>query len=72
MTAGKKAPMPSSNDCLQKTLKLVDLMLQLAEEGDATRQDVGCGVLYGVLRDAAYRIKKLAEAEREAHNRKKR
>jgi hypothetical protein len=63
--------MPPANDCLQKTLKLVDLMLQLAEEGDATRQDVGCGVLYGVLRDAAYRIKKLAEAEREAHNRKK-
>jgi hypothetical protein len=64
--------MPPANDCLQKTLNLVDLMLQLAEEGDATRQDVGCGVLYGVLRDAAYRIKKLAEAEREAHIRKKR
>jgi hypothetical protein len=64
--------MPPANDCLQKTLKLVDLMLQLAEEGDATRQDVGCGVLYGVLRDAAYRIKKLAETEREAHDRKKR
>jgi hypothetical protein len=64
--------MPSSHDCLQKTLKLADHMLQLADEGDAARQDVGCGVLYGVLRDAAYRIKKLAEAEREAHLRKKR
>lgn len=65
-------PMPLANDCLQKTLKLADLMLQLADEGDAARQDVGCGVLFGVLRDAAYRIKKLAEAEREAHIRKKR
>jgi hypothetical protein len=45
-------------------------MLKLADEGDAVREDVGCGVLYGVLRDAAYRIKKLAEAERAAHLKK--
>ena len=45
-------------------------MLKLADEGDAARKDVGCGVLYGVLRDSAYRIKKLAEAEREAHIKK--
>ena len=64
--------MPSANDCIKQTLKLADLMLQLADEGDAARQDVGCGVLYGVVRDAAYRIKKLAEAERQAHIRKKR
>jgi hypothetical protein len=64
--------MPSANDCINQTLKLADLMLQLADKGDAARQDVGCGVLYGVVRDAAYRIKKLAEAERQAHIRKNR
>ncbi|PIU54018.1 MAG: hypothetical protein COS90_03075 [Deltaproteobacteria bacterium CG07_land_8_20_14_0_80_60_11] len=62
--------MPPANQCIKKTLKLADLMLKLADEGDAARQDVGCGVLYGVLRDAAYRLKKLAEAEREAHIKK--
>jgi hypothetical protein len=62
--------MPQANECLKKTLEFAELMLQLADEGDAARQDVGCGVLYGVIRDAGYRIKKLAEAEREAHIRK--
>lgn len=42
-------------------------MLDLADEGDEVREDDGCGVLYGVLRDSAFKIKKLAEAEREAH-----
>jgi hypothetical protein len=45
-------------------------MLDLADRGDAVREDKGCGVLYGVLRDSAFRIKQLAEAEREAHIKK--
>ena len=66
----KNLPMPPANQCIKKALELADLMLKLADEGDATRKDVGCGVLYGVLRDSAYRLKKLAEAEREAHIKK--
>jgi rubredoxin len=62
--------MARTNECIKKTLELADLMLSLADEGDAVRQDVGCGVLYGVLRDSAYRIKKLAESERDAHIKK--
>ena len=62
--------MSRSNECLKKTLELAALMLQVADEGDAARKDVGCGVLYGVLRDSAYRIQKLAEAERQAHMKK--
>ena len=31
-------------------------MLDLANEGDAVREDVGCGILYAVLRDSAYKI----------------
>jgi hypothetical protein len=62
--------MPPAQECLNKTLELAELMLKLADEGDAVREDVGCGVLYGVLRDAAYRIKKLAQAERAAHLKK--
>jgi len=45
-------------------------MLSIADKGDAVREDAGCGVLYGVLRDAAYKIKKLAEAEKDAHVKK--
>lgn len=62
--------MSRSNECLKKTLELAALMLQVADEGDTARKDVGCGVLYGVLRDSAYRIQKLAEAERQAHRKK--
>ncbi len=58
------------DESIQKTLGLADRMLELADEGDAVREDNGCGVLYGVLRDSAFKIKKFAEAEREIHKRK--
>ena len=55
---------------IKKTLRLVEDMLNLADEGDAVREDTGCGVLYGVVRDSAFKIRQLAEAEKEAHIRK--
>ena len=58
------------SESIKKTLDVVNTMLKLADEGDAVREDVGCGILYAVLRDSAYMIKKLAEAEREAHSQK--
>jgi hypothetical protein len=58
------------DESLQKTLDLVSTMLDLADEGDAVREDTGCGVLYSVLRDSAYKIRKLAEAERDSHQKK--
>ena len=62
--------MKACDESLNKTLELTRTMLILADEGDAVREDAGCGVLYGVLRDAAYKIKQIAENEREAHIRK--
>ena len=53
-----------------KTLDLVEKMLQVADEGEIVRKDPGCGVLFGVVRDSAYRIKQLAEGEKTAHIRK--
>lgn len=55
---------------IQTTLELADTMIELAEKGDIDREDRGCGILYGILRDAAYKIKQVAELEREAHIRK--
>jgi len=45
-------------------------MIKLASRGDEDREDVGCGVLYGIILDSAYKIKKLAEKEKDAHIKK--
>lgn len=58
------------NDILNQTLDLVHRMIEIADEGDLVREDAGCGVLYGILRDSAFKIKKLAEEEKEAHIKK--
>jgi hypothetical protein len=63
-------PMEQCNKGIIKSLDLAKEMLLLSDEGDALREDSGCGVLYGIIRDSAYKIKKLAEAEREAHIKK--
>ena len=53
-----------------KTIRLTAEMIKLADKGDAEREDTGCGILYGVLRDSAYKLKKLAEKEKENHIKK--
>jgi hypothetical protein len=55
---------------IKKAFELVQAMFTLADQGDAVREDTGCGVLYGVMRDSAFKIKKLAEAEKEVHIKK--
>ncbi len=62
--------MKSCDENIKATFQLVEKMIELANQGDADREDAGCGVLYGVLRDAAYRVKKLAEQEKKTHIRK--
>lgn len=42
-------------------------MIILADQGDLNRNDKTCGILYGVLRDSAYKLKSLAEKERQLH-----
>ena len=57
------------NENLIKVLVLARELLLLANEGDANREDVGCGILYGTLRDCAYKIRALAEKEILTHKR---
>ena len=53
-----------------KTLELTEEMIHLADRGESDREDNGCGILFGVLRDSAYKLKKLAEDEKRNHIRK--
>ena len=62
--------MKTCNEMIKETLSLADLMLSLSDKGDLVREDDSCGILYGVLRDTAYKIRKMAEAEKEAHIKK--
>jgi hypothetical protein len=60
--------MPESyNENLLRVISLSREMLALADEGDRDRTDSSCGILYGILRDMAYRLRKLAEEECERH-----
>ena len=55
------------NDNIVKVLELTKQMLALADQGDRDRVDTGCGILFGKLRDTAYQLRQLAEAERKTH-----
>ena len=55
------------NQNIIKVLRLSRDMMLLADKGDEMRQDIGCGVLYGTLRDTAYKLRNLAEQEVELH-----
>lgn len=59
-------PKPS-NENLLKLLQLTKEMLALADEGDRDRNDASCGIIYGVLRDTAYKLRRLADQECEKH-----
>jgi hypothetical protein len=52
------------------TLQLTEKMLHLADQGEIDREDNGCGILFGVLRDSAYKLRQLAETEKQNHIRK--
>lgn len=55
------------NKNIIKVLRLSRDMMLLADRGDESRQDRSCGVLYGTLRDSAYKLRGLAEQEIDLH-----
>jgi hypothetical protein len=55
------------NKNIIKVLRLSRDMMLLADRGDESRQDRSCGVLYGTLRDSAYKLRSLAEQEIDMH-----
>ena len=65
-----KTPEPIDKN-LQTVIDLCFEMLELADHGDKHRQDDGCGVVFGELRDSAYKIRQLAENELVKHKKVK-
>ena len=55
------------NKHIQQTLDYSKDLIILADIGEADSQDDGCVVLYGIVRDCAYKIRAEAERERDAH-----
>ena len=55
------------NENLRRTQQLSRELLALADEGDRDRTDDTCGILYGILRDTGYRLRKLVEEEVNRH-----
>ena len=52
---------------LQETVELAERLISLSLKGDDEREDNGCGILYGVMRDAGFRLKQLAQREVRNH-----
>ncbi|MGM0418527.1 MAG: hypothetical protein ACQEQS_07385 [Thermodesulfobacteriota bacterium] len=59
--------MKPENKNILKVLELSREMLNLADDGDLDRNDVGCGIVYGILRDYSYKLRFLAEEEIRKH-----
>ena len=59
--------MREDNKNLMQVLEYVNNLLNIADIGDTEREDDRCGVLYGIVKDSAYQIKKQVKKEIENH-----
>lgn len=56
----------ASSKYIRKALRAAQGLTSLADEGESETRDDGCAVLFGVIRDCAYKIKTQAEREKQA------
>jgi len=59
--------MKECNQNIVDVLELVKDMIILSDKGGAASEDDSCIMMYGVVRDCAYKIRKLAEEEKRLH-----
>jgi hypothetical protein len=59
--------MKEQNENLLQIMELCKSLLECADRGDMMRADDCCGVLYGIVRDCAYRILEEASREKTIH-----
>jgi hypothetical protein len=57
----------SSCQFIRKALDYSRELIILADEGEASSEDDGCVLLFGVIRDCAYKIRASAEREKQVH-----
>jgi hypothetical protein len=57
----------TADDYLRQVVELSEEMIALASAGDACRTDAGCGIVFGSLRDQAYKVRNLAQSELQRH-----
>ncbi len=55
------------NQFIKDALENARQLIVLADEGEAHCNDDGCAVLFGVIRDSAYKIRAEAEREKQVH-----
>jgi hypothetical protein len=55
------------DEYIRRAIRLAGDMKNLADEGEVQAPDNSCAVLFGVVRDCAYRIQGRAEREEELH-----
>jgi len=55
------------NQNIKEALEASRILTILADEGESASRDDGCVVLYGIIRDCAYKIRGRAERERDVH-----
>lgn len=59
--------MRKCNQHIIDAMELARKLTILADEGETDAEDNSCVVLYGIIRDCAYKIRQQAEHERELH-----
>ncbi len=58
------------NSHIKRAFELARELTILADEGEADSGDDGCVLLYGVVRDCAYKVRNQAEREKKDHERR--
>jgi len=67
MTIENNTHQTKCNHFIKEALENARKLIVLADEGEAHCNDDGCAVLFGVIRDCAYKIRAEAEREKQVH-----
>lgn len=62
--------MQPCNRNIQRALELARQLTILADTGEQQAEDDSCIVLYGIVRDCAYKIRHAAQQEKQQHQHK--
>ncbi len=67
---GGDGALHAADENLRRVMRLTRVMLSLADDGERDHRDPACAILYGTLRDMAYKLRRASEEEFERHGRR--